>query len=623
MTVRAIAALLVPVSLGLAGLTVFFATHSRKQALQNLEESSEGLAVATVLTIQNAMLSGEPKHAKEALISIGQMSIIKRVSVLDIEGDLFADSAVASDAVPERKEDLAALKREVEKLATPIGERRVELNHSRDGSPFFRAIVPIPARQDCLRCHDGFAVGEAIGFLAVDRRAAAELDNVAASVRHTIALGACVLLLLALSIVTLMRGLVRPIQQTVGALEAVAGGDLGRRLPVDSEDELGRMATAFNTATQALGDAREQAQRLALTNELLLRTASDGIHVLDVNGNLRQASDSFCRMLGYTQQEVMQLNVCQWDARWSEQDLKSEVLPRLLQQQELFETKHRRSDGKIFDVEISAAAVVMNGERLLFAASRDITERKQAEANLRISAAELAESNRLKDIFTDVLRHDIINPVSVINMYSSILIKKETDAEKLQILQRIRKTSMDLHEMTEHAARLALVTDGEALECVTANPVEILRSMLPDFDHLRSAKNITLTDLSGDGFLASFSPMMKDVFANLISNAIKYSPNGTHIHIAVEDRGDSWLLSVRDQGNGVPDEHKEGIFNRFQRLNKEGVAGTGLGLTITREIVILHGGEIWVDDNPTGGSIFFVKVHKNPKAAPRKLRAIA
>jgi signal transduction histidine kinase len=74
------------------------------------------------------------------------------------------------------------------------------------------------------------------------------------------------------------------------------------------------------------------------------------------------------------------------------------------------------------------------------------------------------------------------------------------------------------------------------------------------------------------------------------------------------------VLFVKDQGEGIPDEHKQRIFSRFERLGKEGVQGSGLGLTITKQIVSLHRGEIWVEDNPSGGSAFFVRVPKSATA---------
>lgn len=74
----------------------------------------------------------------------------------------------------------------------------------------------------------------------------------------------------------------------------------------------------------------------------------------------------------------------------------------------------------------------------LFAAARDITERKRAEEDLRRVAAKLTEANRLKDIFTDILRHDILNPVGAIMIWTDLLLKRESDPKKAEILKRVR-----------------------------------------------------------------------------------------------------------------------------------------------------------------------------------------
>lgn len=353
-------------------------------------------------------------------------------------------------------------------------------------------------------------------------------------------------------------------------------------------------------------------RRQALRNEMLLRSANDGIHVLDSNGDVLEANDVFCSMLGYSHAEALELNVAQWDARWSPQELMSEIIPRVLQGRQVFETKHRRRDGRIIDVEVSTAGVEIDGVRVLFAASRDITERKRAERELARTAAELTEANRLKDVFTDVLRHDILTPITAVMLSLELLEGMESDPNKTDLLKRARQSARNVAEMTENAARLAAVTAGHALQVVAADPTRVLRSVLPDLEHKLREKDMTLTDQSTGGFSARFSPLMKDVFANLLSNAIKYSPRGTRIDFGVEDRGDSWVLYVRDQGEGIADKYKQTIFNRFERLGKEGVKGSGLGLTITKQIVSLHGGEIWVEDNPTGGSVFFVKIPKSP-----------
>jgi diguanylate cyclase (GGDEF)-like protein/PAS domain S-box-containing protein len=137
------------------------------------------------------------------------------------------------------------------------------------------------------------------------------------------------------------------------------------------------------------GKLRRSARFLKRENEknlALLHNASDGIHILDTNGNVIEASDSFCAMLGYTRQEVIGMNLSRWDAKF----VGDELLQALRKQFKIsgrseFQTRHRRKDGAVIDVEVSSYMLELDGQPALFNSSRDITERKRVEAALRIS----------------------------------------------------------------------------------------------------------------------------------------------------------------------------------------------------------------------------------------------
>ena len=77
----------------------------------------------------------------------------------------------------------------------------------------------------------------------------------------------------------------------------------------------------------------------------------------------------------------------------------------------------------------------------------------------------------------------------------------------------------------------------------------------------------------------------------------------TKIIVGIKRNVDSWIVYVKDRGNGIPDKYKEVIFDRFRRIEKHGVKGSGLGLSIVKRVVDLHNGNVWVEDNPEGGSI--------------------
>ncbi|MBA5689633.1 bifunctional diguanylate cyclase/phosphodiesterase [Rugamonas apoptosis] len=139
--------------------------------------------------------------------------------------------------------------------------------------------------------------------------------------------------------------------------------------------------TAQKQIEQALRSESEK-------NLALLRNASDGIHILDAHGDVIEASVSFCAMLGYTREEVIGMNVACWDAHYTRAELAALVARQLdggVRNQ--FETRHRRKDGSVVEVEISNCPMALDGRPVLFNSSRDITERKRAEAQLRLTAS--------------------------------------------------------------------------------------------------------------------------------------------------------------------------------------------------------------------------------------------
>ena len=152
---------------------------------------------------------------------------------------------------------------------------------------------------------------------------------------------------------------------------------------------------------------QSEAMALLQRNQTLMKHASDGIHILDTQGNLIEANDSFCRMLGYTQEEVSRLNVADWDRSWSAEELQKRIV-QLIQEGffPTFETKHCRKDGTLIDVEISCSDVEIEGKHYVFASSRDITLRKQVENALRIAAAtfETHEAIMITDAQANIIR---------------------------------------------------------------------------------------------------------------------------------------------------------------------------------------------------------------------------
>jgi PAS domain S-box-containing protein len=140
--------------------------------------------------------------------------------------------------------------------------------------------------------------------------------------------------------------------------------------------------------------AEEALARESHRNRVFLRNASDGVHILDVDGNVLEVSDSFCEMLGYSREELLGANVSLWDAQWSADELQRVMAEQVAKGgRAVFETRHRHRDGSVFDVEIASQHLELNGNPVLFASARDITERKQAAATREQLAAIVENSS--------------------------------------------------------------------------------------------------------------------------------------------------------------------------------------------------------------------------------------
>jgi len=129
-------------------------------------------------------------------------------------------------------------------------------------------------------------------------------------------------------------------------------------------------------------ESMRMTKALLQRNQALMQNSMEGIHVLDIDGNVLEVNDAFCRVLGYTREEVMRLNVRDWDDQFSAEELR-ERLKAFMGKSDTFETVHRRNDGSLLDVEICATGVEIDGKGYLFASSRDITERKKMQAVLQ------------------------------------------------------------------------------------------------------------------------------------------------------------------------------------------------------------------------------------------------
>jgi PAS domain S-box-containing protein len=252
---------------------------------------------------------------------------------------------------------------------------------------------------------------------------------------------------------------------------------------------------------------------------------------------------------------------------------------------------------------------------------KDITEQKQSEinlkrlnANIEKNAKELAISNAELEQFAYIASHDLQEPLRMITSYlSQIEIKYEGIIDEkgkryihfaVDGARRMRQIILDLLEYSR------VGRTGGKDENIDLN--EIIGEILVLFKKQIAEKNAVITFDTLPVVLAHPTPM-RQVFQNLLSNALKYSTEDTpvKIHISVKEQKEHWQFAIKDNGIGIAKEYYDKIFIIFQRLhNKEEFSGTGLGLAVTKKIIETMGGKIWVKSTEEKGSTFYFTILK-------------
>ena len=249
--------------------------------------------------------------------------------------------------------------------------------------------------------------------------------------------------------------------------------------------------------------------------------------------------------------------------------------------------------------------------RLNTSLKSSIDERKRAEEKLKKYTKELKHSNELKDLFTDILRHDLLNPAGIVKGYTELLLNMEEDEKKDKFLQKIKQNNEKLIDIIETAANLAMFESVEELKFETKDIAVIIKDVADNFRPQIKNKQMEFEFKAKGTYPANVNPVIEEVFANLLSNAIKYSPQKSKIIVDIIDVGENWKVAVTDSGEGISDEDKPILFDRFKRVGKGCIKGTGLGLAIVKRLIELHGGSVGVEDNPAGdGCVFWVTVGK-------------
>lgn len=239
-----------------------------------------------------------------------------------------------------------------------------------------------------------------------------------------------------------------------------------------------------------------------------------------------------------------------------------------------------------------------------------IVELEEARARLAAKNLALEELEALKETLAQTLVHDLKNPLAAILANLDLLERSSQDETVGRLSRRCRSAAGRMHRMILDLLDVAGLEEGRLkLQTDPADAIPLVRRAAEDLDATARARNVTIEVEASElpcPIVADLSVLHR-VVENLITNAVEHTPAGGTVVVRVGPRDEGIEISVADEGPGIPEPHRERVFEKFARLElrKAGISGNrGLGLTFCRLAVEAHGGTIWVDEAPGGGALF-------------------
>ena len=370
-----------------------------------------------------------------------------------------------------------------------------------------------------------------------------------------------------------------------------------------------------------LNNPAELGDQLAL---LVSSVVDYAIFMLDPTGRIVTWNDGAERIKGYTADEIIGRHFSVFypaaDAEIRKPDWELEVAKRDGRYEE--EGWRIRKDGSRFWANVVITALRDETGRLrgFGKVTRDLTERRMREeareaerdreaARLRAHSERMVELEQTKTQFLNLASHELRGPLTVIRGYNSMLEDGSIPSDQIPAVARLLEAKLaQIDRLVEQMLETArLEHDTFDVFRDTFDLGDAVQEQLDVLRPLSANHRITLQSDRTPMLVHGDSARIEAVVANLVDNAMKYSPSGGNIHLTVRSLGSQVHFSVRDEGLGIAPEHMAQLFTRFGRLPTDAnvsIPGTGLGLFLCREIAARHGGDITVKSKLGEGSEF-------------------
>lgn len=416
-------------------------------------------------------------------------------------------------------------------------------------------------------------------------------------------------LLIAAGLIWQTRWVVEPLQLMRLAAERMAAGDYQVKLPAERGDEIGQLSHSFNSMREELQQTLRQMEESQLNlqqaetrQRTVLETVADGVITLDEDGVIYSANLAAEKIFDYRAPMLVGKNLGQLLL----ENGRPFVLADMNIQDALgvaMELEGRRSDGKVFPVDLALNRMTLDGRTMYAGVVRDITERKKVE--------------RLKNEFVSTVSHELRTPLTSIRGALGLVVGDALGDIPPKVRDMINIASGNTERL------LMLINDILDIQKIETGEINFVLDDCDVVALVRQSLDVNATYARDRDIRFSFVSDVADswvrvdagrfmqVMGNLLSNAAKFSPEGGEVAVAVSVCNGMVTVAVSDDGPGIPDEFLPKLFDKFTQADASDVrekGGTGLGLSISKALIEKLGGSISVKTKLGVGTSFFVSL---------------
>lgn len=407
--------------------------------------------------------------------------------------------------------------------------------------------------------------------------------------------------------VLIARAITRPIEEMRQRTMQIARGDYSGQVQIYGDDELGQLAAAVNDLSVRVEESQELTESERRRLDSVLGYMTDGVLATDRRGRITIVNEMATDFLNLENDQIVGKSILDI------LDLRGSVTLRDLLENQDPEVLDLSTDEQDLILHASFALIQRESGFIsgLVCVLHDVTEQQKIDQD--------------RKRFVSNVSHELRTPLTSMKSYIEALVDgawKDPNVAPnfLKVTQEETDRMMRMINDLLNLSRMDLGTARLDKEYVNLN--ELFNHILDRFDMIlkngeKSEKNYTIKrDFTRrDIWVEVDTDKIQQVLDNIMNNAIKYSPDGGVITCRLVETHNHVVMSITDQGLGIPKEAISHVFDRFYRVDKarsRAQGGTGLGLAISKEVVQMHGGRIWVESREGEGSTFYISLPYEP-----------